>query len=38
MDANTPEFIFTRWDEQIAKIEAAKAKFGNEIKPGDYKI
>ena len=38
MDAHTPEFIFTKWDEEIVKIEAAKAKFGNEIKPGDYKI
>ena len=38
MDAHTPEFIFTKWDEEIAKIEKAKAKFGNEIKPGDYKI
>ena len=38
MDADAPEFIFTRWDEQIAKIEKAKAKFGNEIKPGSYKI
>ena len=37
MDANTPEFIFTRWNEQIAKIEQAKATFGDEIKPGDYK-
>ena len=38
MDAHTPQFIFTKWDEEIATIEAAKAKFGNEIKPGDYKI
>ncbi len=38
MDADAPEFIFTRWDEQIAKIEKAKAKFGDEIKPGSYKI
>ncbi len=37
MDAHAPEFIFTKWDEEIAKIEAAKAKFGNEIKPGAYK-
>jgi phosphoenolpyruvate carboxykinase (GTP) len=38
MDADAPEFIFTRWDEQIAKIEKAKATFGDEIKPGSYKI
>jgi len=38
MDSNAPEFIFTRWDEEIKTIEAAKAKFGNEIKPGDFKI
>lgn len=37
MDHNTPQFIFDRWDEQIRKIEEAKAKFGNEIKPGTYK-
>lgn len=37
MDAHAPEIIFKKWDEQIAKIEKAKAKFGNEIKPGAYK-
>ncbi len=37
MDAHAPEFIFKKWDEQIARIEQAKARFGNEIKPGAYK-
>ncbi|MDT4761685.1 phosphoenolpyruvate carboxykinase (GTP) [Sphaerochaeta sp. PS] len=37
MDHNTPQFIFDRWDKQIKKIEEAKAKFGDEIKPGAYK-
>ena len=37
MDADAPDFIFTKWDKQIAKIEKAKAKFGDEIKPGAYK-
>ncbi len=37
MDAHAPAFIFERWDEEIATIEKAKAKFGNEIKPGAFK-
>ena len=37
MDADTPQEIFAYWDAAIAKIAAAKEKFGNEIKPGDYK-
>ncbi|MDD4573486.1 MAG: phosphoenolpyruvate carboxykinase (GTP) [Sphaerochaeta sp.] len=37
MDAHAPAFIFEKWDKQIAKIEQAKAKFGDEIKPGVYK-
>lgn len=37
MDPNTPKEIFEYWDAAIAKIEAAKAKFGDEIKPGEYK-
>jgi phosphoenolpyruvate carboxykinase (GTP) len=37
MDSNTPKDIFEYWDAAIAKITAAKEKFGDEIKPGDYK-
>lgn len=37
MDANCPAFIYEKWDEAIAKIEKAKADFGDEIKPGDYR-
>jgi phosphoenolpyruvate carboxykinase (GTP) len=38
MDANTPQDIFDYWDAAIAKIKAASEKFGDVIKPGDYKI
>lgn len=37
MDANTPKEIFEYWDAAIAKISAAKEKYGDEIKPGNYK-
>ncbi len=37
MDANTPKEIFEYWDAAIAKIKAAKEKYGDEIKPGDFK-
>ncbi len=37
MDANTPKEIFDYWDAAIEKITAIREKFGNEIKPGDYK-
>jgi phosphoenolpyruvate carboxykinase (GTP) len=37
MDPNTPKEIFEYWDAAIQKIQAAKEKFGNEIKPGDFK-
>lgn len=37
MDTNTPKEIFEYWDNAIAKIEAAKAKYGDEIKPGTFK-
>ncbi|MDD4082913.1 MAG: phosphoenolpyruvate carboxykinase (GTP) [Sphaerochaetaceae bacterium] len=37
MDPNCPEYIFKEWDKQIAKIQAAEKKFGDEIKPGEYK-
>jgi phosphoenolpyruvate carboxykinase (GTP) len=36
MDANCPELLFTKWDEAIAKIKAAQAKHGDQIKPGAY--
>jgi phosphoenolpyruvate carboxykinase (GTP) len=37
MDANTPKEIYEYWDSAIAKITAAKEKYGDEIKPGAYK-
>jgi len=37
MDANTHQDIFDYWDAAIKKIEAAKEKYGDEIKPGDFK-
>lgn len=37
MDADTPKEIFGYWDAAIAKIEAAKAKYGDQIQPGVYR-
>ncbi len=37
MDAATPKEIFDYWDAAIAKINAAKEKYGDQIKPGFYK-
>lgn len=37
MDEFCPQLIFDKWDEFIAKISDAKAKYGAEIKPGDFK-
>ncbi len=37
MDPNTPAEIFEYWDAAIAKIQAAKEKYGNLIKPGEFK-
>jgi phosphoenolpyruvate carboxykinase (GTP) len=37
MDANTPKEISDYWDGAIAKIKAAQEKYGDLIKPGDYK-
>ncbi len=37
MDANTPKEIFEYWDTAIDKIRAAKEKYGDEIKPGNFK-
>ena len=37
MDANVPQHIYDAWDEAIAKIKEAKEKYGDLIKPGDYK-
>jgi phosphoenolpyruvate carboxykinase (GTP) len=36
MDPHTPQEIFDYWDTMIEKIKAAKEKFGDLIKPGDY--
>ncbi|MDD3521267.1 MAG: phosphoenolpyruvate carboxykinase (GTP) [Actinomycetota bacterium] len=36
MDPGTPKEIFDYWDSAIEKIKAARDKYGNEIKPGDY--
>jgi len=37
MDTNCPAEIFAAWDEAIKNISVAKATFGDEIKPGDFK-
>jgi len=37
MDEACPQLIFDKWDHFSAKIAEAKAKFGNEIKPGEFK-
>jgi phosphoenolpyruvate carboxykinase (GTP) len=37
MDAEAPKELFEYWDAAIEKIKAARAKYGDEIKPGDYK-
>lgn len=37
MDASTPKEIFEYWDAAIARIGAAKEKYGDEIKPGTFK-
>lgn len=37
MDTGTPAYIFRKWDDTILKIKDAKSKYGNLIKPGDYK-
>ncbi|MFW5894259.1 MAG: phosphoenolpyruvate carboxykinase (GTP) [Verrucomicrobiota bacterium] len=34
---STPDYVFEYWNQTAEKIEAAKAKYGNLIKPGDYK-
>jgi hypothetical protein len=31
-----PEYVTGYWNDQIAAFEAAKAKYGAEIKPGDF--
>jgi len=37
MDAHTPQELFDKWDAAIDKIKAAQSKYGNVIKPGDFK-
>ena len=37
MDPTTPEAVFEQWRKAIGHIEAAKAKYGAVIKPGEYK-
>ncbi len=37
MDANTPKYIFNKWDDTITKINSIMGKYGDVIKPGDYK-
>ncbi len=36
MDAGTPSYIFKKWDETIARIQKAKARYGDHIEPGTY--
>jgi len=37
MDTDTPKSLIAKWDAAIDKIKAAQAKYGNVIKPGDFK-
>ena len=37
MDPGTPKEIFDYWDSAIEKIKAARDKYGDQIKPGDFK-
>ncbi|MFW5710771.1 MAG: phosphoenolpyruvate carboxykinase (GTP) [bacterium] len=37
MDAHTPQELFDKWDAAIDMIKAAQSKYGNVIKPGEYK-
>ncbi|MDD5603623.1 MAG: phosphoenolpyruvate carboxykinase (GTP) [Eubacteriales bacterium] len=36
-DPGTPAAIFDYWDNAIEKIKTARGKYGDEIKPGNYK-
>ncbi len=38
MDVNCPAEIIQYWNETIAKLEKVRDAFGDEIKPGDYKV
>jgi hypothetical protein len=38
MDSNCPTAIFEAWEKEIATIEKAKAKFGDEIEPGKFSL
>ncbi len=37
VDPKTPKEIFEYWDKAIGRIKAARDRFGDEIKPGEYK-
>ncbi len=37
MDADTPKELFAYWDGAIARIKAAKDKYGDQIAPGAFK-
>jgi phosphoenolpyruvate carboxykinase (GTP) len=37
MDANVPAHIVQAWDKAIANIKDAQSKYGDQIKPGDFK-
>jgi len=37
MDEHVPQDIYDYWDTAVARIQAVKEKYGDEIKPGDYK-
>jgi phosphoenolpyruvate carboxykinase (GTP) len=36
-DSNLPAELNTYWDETIVRLKDIQSKYGNEIKPGDYK-
>jgi phosphoenolpyruvate carboxykinase (GTP) len=37
MDEESPRELFDYWDAAIAKIKAAQVKYGDEIKPGEFR-
>jgi len=37
MDPDAPRVLFDYWDNAISEITTALDKYGDEIKPGDYR-
>ncbi|MDD3960140.1 MAG: phosphoenolpyruvate carboxykinase domain-containing protein, partial [Oscillospiraceae bacterium] len=38
MDSNTPKEVFDYWNAEIERIKAAREKYGDLIKPGEYMV